>query len=135
MSLAGLELSVPRARTVLTGAAAGLVVAALLLGASIYLGLGRGERAKVRARYGRMLLRVQQADEPFARDRIRLASMHDLARLAQRDGGIIFEEESPSFGTRYYVRDGDALYEYVPDDASTRTRLIDALVGGGARGR
>lgn len=134
MSVAGIAVPVIEARTIFVSGASGFVAVALLLGASVYFGFGRGDRAKVRARYGRMLLRVRAADEPQRASRVQLSSMHDLARLAQRDGGIIFEEESETYGTRYYVRDGDALYEFVPDEPSARTRLFDALAGS-ARGQ
>lgn len=101
---------------------AGAGTVAVLLAGVIFLGIGRGEDAKIRARYGSMLLHVAAAEDETVRDRVRVVSMRDLVRLAQRAGVLILEEREPS-GPRYFVRDGDAVYEFVPDRPRRRHRF------------
>ncbi len=99
-------------------------LAACTAGAAVYLGVGQSESARIKARYRNMLLPIEHPNgEPRPeRAGTRVASMRDLARLARRDGGIIFHEEIVG-GFRYFVRDGDDTYEYTvherpaaPDD-------------------
>jgi hypothetical protein len=68
------------------------------------------------------MLRVTAAEDEAVRDRVRVVSMRDLARLAQRAGVLILEERG-ALGLRYFVRDGDAVYEFVPDPPTRRQRF------------
>ncbi len=108
----GLELTVARWRQV---AVAGFVLGAVVLGGALavwLLGVGRDEDGRIQARYHSMLLRVQPGQAGTASKVTVLATMSDLARLARRDGGIIFMEQGLR-GTRYFVREGEDSYEYV----------------------
>lgn len=104
---------------------AGAGTIALLLAGVIFLGIGRGDEAKIRARYGSMLLRVVAAEDDAVRDRVRVVSIRDLARIAERAGVLILEERHESLGLRYFVRDGDTVYEFVPDPPTRRGRFTD----------
>lgn len=122
IGLGPVRLGIEVARVVGTSVAAGAGVVAAMLGAVIFLGVGRGEDARIRARYGSMLLRVAAAEDETVRDRVRVVSIRDLARLAQRAGVLILEEQAPE-GPRYFVRDGDAVYEFVPERPRRRHRF------------
>lgn len=118
----GLSMTVARWRqAALAGLVAGLVVVAIAMAVWL-LGLGRDEDGKIEARYHSMLLRVQPGQAGPSGNVTRLATMHDLVRLARRDGGIIFMERGLR-GTRYFVREGDESYEYTtgrPADPTSR---------------
>lgn len=121
------QASVERVRVGAVTTAAGAGVVAAMLAAVIFLGLGRGEEAKIRARYGSLLLHVQASEDETVRDRVRVVSMHDLARLARRDGGLIMEE-TERLGQRYSVRDGDTVYEFVPEGQARRQQFAEFVM-------
>lgn len=131
IGLGPVQLGVAVARVVGAAVAAGAGVVAAMLGAVIFLGVGRGADAQIRARYGSMLLRVAAAEDETVRDRVRVVSIRDLARLAQRAGVLILEEQAPE-GPRYFVRDGDAVYEFVPERPRRRHRFGTFPGAGGA---
>lgn len=120
------RLPVLTARVAAVGIASASAAVAALLASVVFLGVGRSERARIRARYSSILLRVRASGEA-RRERVRVASINDLVRLARRDGALIFEEEGVD-GPRYVVRDGDTDYEYRPreDVAETTATLMDA---------
>ncbi|MCC7354405.1 MAG: hypothetical protein IT330_11680, partial [Anaerolineae bacterium] len=88
---------------------------AIFLAVVVFLGLGRGEAAQIQARYKAMIISVAQADLEAAQ-RIQVASMQDLARLAQRDGQIIFHQQTRPDLHLYFVHEGQVVYTYsVPE--------------------
>lgn len=114
LDLPGLSLPVPLARYLTAAGTALAVLAAAVLAAVIFLGLGRDEAAKIRARYGTMLVSVAEADLNDDVQQVEVASIHDLARLAKRDGGAIFQQElAPGLHLYYFVPEGTVTYEYV----------------------
>lgn len=118
ISLIGLTGNV---QTVRQAGAAGLVGALAIMGllaARIFLGLGGNETDKIRARYGSLLIEVNEADFGPQWTAIDVASMQDLARLAQRDGRTIFHHEVAPLTRRYYVTDTSSLYQYVVNTPS-----------------
>jgi hypothetical protein len=111
MDVLGIGLSVRAWRWVGTlGALIALTVAAGVA-AVAYLGFGRDEHARIQARYRGMLMPVESNGSNAFATSIHVGSMKDLARLAQRDGGIIFHELGP-YVHRYFVRDGEDTYDY-----------------------
>lgn len=92
------------------GATLGLS-AAIAIAAVALLGVGQPEEQRILARYRRMLVPVETTGASASGASIQVATMKDLARLAQRDGGIIFHESRP-FMHRYFVRDGEVTYDY-----------------------
>mgnify|MGYP005856176843 CR=1 FL=1 len=120
VTLAGLSVEVGAARWASAGLAALLLLAAGLLAARIFLGLGGDEVAKVRARHGSLIVTVQEAY--LRSQRIEVASMEDLARLADRDGRIILHQERGPEADVYFVHDGDLVYTYTvarPNEQAT----------------
>jgi signal peptidase I len=112
-SLAGISMPVTSAR--LAGSA--MTLAALLgagaMAAVVFLGLGRGEAARIRARYGSMVISVEGAH--LAEDesqQVRLASIQDLIRLANKDGRMVFHQTRPDGSDVYFVQDGSLAYVY-----------------------
>ncbi len=93
-----------------TGVAA---LAAGLLASAVFLGLGRDEETKVRARHGSILIGVASAERQPGTQTIRVATMQDLVRLAQRDARTILRQELPDDTHLYFVQDGTVVYEYV----------------------
>ncbi len=94
-----------------------LVGALLALGGTVavvalaYRRLSQDEVAMIRARYGSMLVSVAEVNRSTSR-RIRVASMQDLARVAQRDGRMILDQRNGAGTHRYFVDDGSVTYEY-----------------------
>jgi len=116
VSLLGMTVTVKTARWIL---AVGLAIALSILGllaAMVFLGLGANEADKVRARYRSLLIEVdgtQVNDQHHAI--VNVASMRDLARLAQRDGRMIFHHLSGQTQRRFFVTDGTTMYQYCVD--------------------
>jgi hypothetical protein len=93
---------------------AGLVICLAIaapLAAVVFLGLGLDPGARVQVRYGGQIVSVASADLGNAQ-RVAVASIRDLARLAQRDGKIIFHEEACPGAHLYFVPDGQVVYTY-----------------------
>jgi signal peptidase I len=103
------SVSLVRGLTV-TGFATAVVVS-IGLGAVLALSLWNDENARIRARYGSQLVDVQTGDTA-AEESIGVASIRDLARLAERFGSVILHQPLPN-GHRYFVRDGEDTYEFV----------------------
>lgn len=112
LGVLGIEQSVVAWRWTSVGAAVlGLGTAATIAMVG-FPGLGRPEAERVHARYGSMLVPVETNGSTPSATSIHVGSMSYLARLAQRDGGIIFHESSPAVH-RYFVRDGQDTYDYM----------------------
>lgn len=112
VSLGGLALPVATVRWAgLTGAIPCLALAGLLA-AYVFLGIGRGESARIRARYGSLLISVAEAELKPETERVRLASLDDLAKLAQRDGQTIFYRAGGSGSDLYFIHHGEVIYTF-----------------------
>ena len=83
----------------------------LMAGGYLALGLRNDEEARIRARYGSRLVSVAGPETERTADAVRVATMRDLARLAERFGSVILHAPLPE-GHRYFVRDGEDTYEY-----------------------
>lgn len=109
--LLGFELPVVALRLLgVLGTIAGLGVSGLLA-AIVFWGAGLDEAEQLRARYGNMVISVV-ATNFETRQRVEVASIRDLARLAQRDGNIIFREVDHSQPQLFFVPDGQVVYTY-----------------------
>ncbi|MPZ99458.1 MAG: signal peptidase I [Dehalococcoidia bacterium] len=102
--------TVPARWLAILGAPVALAVAAGLA-AVAFLGLGRDEETRIRARYGSMLLAVDGAGRS-PEQAIRVATFEDLVRVAKLDGSLVLHA-SDADGHRYFVRSGLGTYEYV----------------------
>jgi hypothetical protein len=91
---------------------------AIVLGGYLAFLLWNDEQARIRARYGSQMVDVQAAESDTRDDAVRVASIRDLARLAERFGSVILHQPLAD-GHRYFVRDGADTYEYVTAAASS----------------
>ncbi len=133
VSILGLGLPVSTARIVgVFGLSAGLALDALFA-AVVFLGLGGDETAKVRARFGATMVRVNEADHN-GNHVVQVASMLDLARLAARDGRIIFSQKLAD-GDLYFVPDGQTTYEYTATNGNGASAATSADAAPRSRAR
>jgi signal peptidase I len=113
-------VSVSAARwTALTGLVLSLAVLAGLA-AVITLSVSRDEQKLIRLRYSSMLMPVldSRLSNPPGTSRLRVGTIHDLARLARASTGIIFEAPEDAGRVLYFVLDGEVAYEYLSGDWS-----------------
>lgn len=109
-----------------------LVGALLALGGTVavvalaYRRLSQDEVAMIRARYGSMLVSVAEVNRSTSR-RIRVASMQDLARVAQRDGRMILDQRNGAGTHRYFVDDGSVTYEYTASSPPQEERQPEEM--------
>jgi signal peptidase I len=92
------------------------LLASGLLAAVAFAAFGRDERAKVRTRYGATFVPVRHLNNGRAR-RVEVATLEDLGRLAQRDGGIIF-----------YKSDAKSDYYFIPESAVTYEHTVVKVI-------
>ena len=108
------NVTVANARWVSGGLLAGSLAMTLALASVIFLGVGRGEAARIRARYGSMVISVTDAQLPTdPSQQIRLASIQDLVRLANKDSRMVFHQVRPDGSDAYFVQDGALTCLYV----------------------
>jgi hypothetical protein len=116
----GLNIEVMTARRLSMLGLSMALLGTAVAGAMVFLGLGQDETGKTRARYGALLVAVDETELKPETEKIRVASMHDLARLAQRDGSVIFHHPIVG-GHRYFIHEGVVAYEFVTRTSPTVT--------------
>lgn len=112
LGLLGLDMPVRTARIV---AIAGLVASLLGLSAAgglLAARLRRDEAARIRLRYGSMIVAVRDVELPPARMRVQVASMSDLARIARQEGRQVLHRRLDTGADLYLVPDGNLVYEF-----------------------
>lgn len=127
LGIAGMTMPVAEARTIGSlGVAITLLLASVLSGAC-WLRLRHDEDALIQVRYRPMIVSVSDADPRVEKlERITLASIKDLVRMAQRDGQVIFHQRSEEDRQRYFVQRGTVVYEYV---SGGDRQVVAATVG------
>ena len=108
-----LRLSLPvtvARRLSLAGAALGALASAVVASV-LFLGLGSGEVARIRIRYGSMLVSVARVEADYS-PKIEVASMSDLVRLARHQGSMICHQERAPGAHLYFVHDGQVTYQH-----------------------
>jgi len=132
--------SVAAARTLSVVGFAAALGGLLASGGYLALGLRSDEQARIRTRYGARLVDVRASESRRDAKAVRVATIRDLARLAERCGSVILHAPRPD-GHRYFVRDGDDTYEYVvgsgPDTGgvtSLKFTEVDAVPFGVTKG-
>jgi signal peptidase I len=111
VGLAGLSMPSRFARILAPPTLVACLAVIAVLAAVSFTGFGGHDAARLRARYGAAIVPVRHANDGRAR-RVEVASLDDLGRLAQRDGGVIFLEEDRD-GDRYFIPETTITYEYV----------------------
>jgi hypothetical protein len=123
ISVLGKPVPVRQARwTSLPGALIGLGTTIMLLLVGFF-GYGQAEAARIEARYGSLILSVKTADMPEETRTVEVATIRDLARLAQQNGRNILHMRQGKASHLYFVQEGDTTYKYAipgakPEDLS-----------------
>ena len=99
-----------------------MLAVTLILAAVVLLGIGRGEVAKIHARYGSLIVSVAGADARDAATTMEVASIQDLVRLAERDQRMVLHQRLGTECHRYSVHDGDIIYQYYVTGGQGGTR-------------
>jgi len=73
--------------------------------------IGRGELAKIRLRYGSLIVPVM-GTMPNGTRPVDVSSMTDLARLARRSEQMVFYDQRSSDEHWFFVPDGSVTYQY-----------------------
>lgn len=113
ISLLVLELAVSTGRW-LSLLGLGLVMAGagvFILGAIRRMGPAGDSPQSVQAKYGLPVITVRSAPAPRANTVIDVASVDDLARVAEREGSVILQELRPGFHC-YFVQAGTVVYRF-----------------------
>lgn len=111
LSLLGLTLDVAMARKWALIAAALSISLAALAGRGLLRAARQSEQMRIQLRYGAMIVDIAgQPDQHTARA-VRIGTIEDLAKLAERQGALILRDSSTQ-PARYFVQDGGATYMY-----------------------
>ncbi|HLF41564.1 MAG TPA: DUF5305 family protein, partial [Acidimicrobiia bacterium] len=111
VELPGLSVAPAVARGTAAGALVLLLVFAGAYAASEWKRAGRGEVAKIRLRYGSLIVPLH-GDVPNGVPHAQVSSMGDLVRLARRNEQLVFHHEPVPGEHRFFVPDGTVAYEY-----------------------
>lgn len=118
IELLGQKLPVAAART-LALVAVGLAAASgLALGIPLLRATRSDEDARIRLRYGTLIIDGSTPAEQSATQTVAVASIADLARLAERHGAMIVREQTGT-ALRYVVYDSRVAYVFVPGQQRT----------------
>ena len=104
------------------------ILAAIALSAATAFALpaffarGRGEAAKIQRRHGSRLVTVAKTHLNGQGTVIRVASMKDLMKLAEREGEIVLHQRMAGGSHLYFVREGVTTYEYEAPECHPRRR-------------
>jgi len=118
----GLPITIPLARGI---AAGGLILTLVGAAVAVLAGhgtLARSEEGYIRAKYGALLINVCESDLLHNHRRVTVASVDDLAKIAERTGRMILHQ-SGGDGHIYIVQDNDIAYCYRIADAARVAHL------------
>ncbi|MGA2821043.1 MAG: EAL domain-containing protein, partial [Anaerolineales bacterium] len=127
LSILGAKIEVPTARRVSLGGLGLSLLGVLLFSVALIYAIGRDRAALVDFKYGPMLVGVSQGYLPAPGQRVvDVASIDDLAKLADREGYMILHERGAGYN-RYVVQDGRDTYRFTlaqPSQALGATDLM-----------
>jgi signal peptidase len=130
ISLLGQSVPIEEAARVATFAVVPSLLVTAVLGAVLFLGVGRSAAAQIHARYGSMLLPIDPGRSPDARRRVRVGAFRDLVRLAKRDEPAVIFHEYVDGWHRYTVEDATTVYEFQVEETGKRDGLREFLTTG-----
>jgi signal peptidase I len=111
LELLGVSLPVQWGRGVATGALALLLLTGMAYALAVRRRLGSGPVAKIRLRYGRLIVPVT-GPVPTGSRRVEVTSIADLVRLARGAEQVVFYDRPGNGKHRFFVPDGAVTYEY-----------------------
>lgn len=112
LSILGAKIDVSTARQVSLAGLGLSLVGLLLFSVALVYAIRRDRAALVDFKYGPMLVGVRQGQLPAPGQRVvDVASIDDLARLADREGYMILHERGEGYN-RYVVQDGRDTYRF-----------------------
>lgn len=137
LSILGFEISVLTSRWI-SGIGGLITLVGFLLVGVLYLraALG-GEDERIGARYGTMLVDIQKSNLINGFHRVEVAGFEDLARFAERAGGVILHEVKRSHH-HYFVQEGNVTYHYktaATKAGSSSTGAARARTSGTTKGK
>lgn len=128
LGLLGLDVPVGTARVVTIAGLVASLLGLVAAGGLLVARLRRDEAARIRLRYGSMIVAVRDVELPPARMRVQVASMSDLARMARQEGRQVLHRRLDTGVDLYLVPDGNLVYEF-------RLPKRDVVEREGSRGR
>lgn len=102
IKILGFELDVRTARAVALVGSLAMLLAVAYFGMQVYLAFQRGEASQVEVLYGPLLVKVSEEVLPRKRP-VKVTSVHELAKIAERDQCMIYHVQSGGLH-RYYVQ-------------------------------
>jgi signal peptidase I len=125
LPMPGYQMRVDLARNLAQIGLALSVVGALLLIVVVSSSSSADEPARIRARYGSLLITLRSSDLGEDMRVIEVASIEDLVRIAEREGRMILHQELGSLH-RYFVQDIDVTYRFQWRPETTERRWYGA---------
>ncbi|TAK14901.1 MAG: signal peptidase I [Anaerolineae bacterium] len=123
INILGMEIGVRTARVVSLVGSLVMLMAVAYLGTQVYHAFQRGEASQVEVLYGPLMVKVSEDVLPRKRP-VKVSSVHELAKIAERDQCMIYHVQSGGLH-RYYVQspvtpEVSYIYELrvAPDDES-----------------
>jgi signal peptidase I len=130
LSILGIDVPVLTARWISVIGGSISSIGFLIVGL-LYMSASRdGEAARIGVRYGSMLVDIREGNFVNGYHRIEVEDIDDLARFAERTGGVILHEFKTS-RHHYFVQEGNITYHYA---TAVRRRRSDRTKGNGSKG-
>lgn len=129
IALPGYELTIADARGVAQIGLALTIVGGFALVVMVGLASNADEPARIRSRYGPLLITLRGSDLGDNVRLIEVGSIEDLVKVAEREGRMVLHQESGAIH-QYFVQDIDVTYRYQSRPASNgrpRARAERAL--------
>jgi len=111
LNLFGLVIPVTTVRMLSSTILGACFIGILWMGWPLYQEWKRGDASRIRVQYETMLVDVQPGSISPNGHAVPVDSFDDLAKLAERYGAMILCETTGDLN-KYWVQDGDVLYEY-----------------------
>jgi signal peptidase I len=121
----GWELPVVTARMIASIMLSVSVLGIVWLGWPLYREWKRGDASRIRVQYEPLLVDVQPGSISANGQAVPVDSFDDLAKLAERYGAMILCESNGELN-KYWVQDGEVMYEYALDPSESGPETIES---------
>lgn len=123
LNILGLQIPVRLARMLSVLIFGACLFMIIWLGWPLYQEWKRGEASRIRVQYEPMLVDVQPGSISPNGQAVPVDSFEDLAKLAERYGAMILCETSSGLN-KYWVQDGEVMYEFVLDSSEKSQTMV-----------